>query len=101
MNLDRVGCRVHIRPAPFAEVGFLRAFSAAGRTEHTLLRKSICSPAFRPQASAADPFRDAKRLRLKAGLQTALFILSGRHSRHERLLMPRTFADHSRAAGSL
>jgi hypothetical protein len=39
VNLDRVGCLGYMRPAPFAEVGFLRAFKAAGRTEHTLLRK--------------------------------------------------------------
>src|SRR5215510_16482255 len=35
------------------------------------VRGSVRSPAFRPQASDADPFRDAKRFRLKAGLRTA------------------------------
>src|SRR5215475_7869947 len=34
--------------------------------------KSVRSPAFRPQASDADPFRDAKPFRLKAGLRKAL-----------------------------
>jgi len=28
---------------------------------------AVCSPAFRPQASGANPFRDAKRLRPKGG----------------------------------
>src|SRR5262245_37192795 len=37
---------------------------------------TVRSPAFRPQASDADPFRDAKRFRLKAGLRTALFIFT-------------------------
>src|SRR5215831_13612198 len=32
-----------------------------------LLRKSVRSPAFRPQASDADPSRDATRLRPKGG----------------------------------
>src|SRR5215470_4602291 len=31
----------------------------------------VRSPAFRPQASDANPFRDAKRFRLKAGLRNA------------------------------
>src|SRR5262247_2403203 len=38
------------------------------------LLEQFRSPAFRPQASDADPFRDVKLFRLKAGLQTALFI---------------------------
>src|SRR5215471_7627147 len=37
----------------------------------------VSSPAFRPQASDADPLRDAKRFRLKAGLRTALPFFSG------------------------
>src|SRR5215813_7443907 len=38
-----------------------------------LLRKLVCSPAFRPQASDADPFRDAKRLRPKGGTTNCAF----------------------------
>src|SRR5262249_30287781 len=43
------------------------------RSSHVALRRpermksSVRSPAFRPQASNADPFRDAKRLRPKGG----------------------------------
>src|SRR5215470_12801546 len=52
-----------------------------------LLRKSVCSPPFRRKGSDADTFRNVERFRLKAGLRTALFIVSGRRSlRHERLL---------------
>src|SRR5215510_16072847 len=45
----------------------------------SLLGKAVRSPAFRPQASDAATFRGAKRFRLKAGLRTALFILSSKH----------------------
>src|SRR5215831_12189603 len=49
--------------------------------------KSVCSPPFRRKGSDADTFRNVERFRLKAGLRTALFIVSGRRSlRHERLL---------------
>src|SRR5262245_55552260 len=34
------------------------------------MKSAVRSPAFRPQASAADQFRYAKRFRLKAGLRT-------------------------------
>src|SRR5262249_12729682 len=34
------------------------------------MKSAVRSPAFRPQASDADPFRDAKPFRLKAGLRT-------------------------------
>src|SRR5262249_24042023 len=38
-----------------------------------LPRKLVRSPAFRPQASDADPFRDAKRLRPKGGTTNCAF----------------------------
>src|SRR5215471_17778814 len=37
---------------------------------YDLLGKTVRSPAFRPQASATDPFRETKPFRLKAGLRT-------------------------------
>src|SRR5262249_56105171 len=46
-------------------IGFLHTVSCG---------KSVRSPAFRPQASDADPFHDAKRFRLKAGLRTAAYV---------------------------
>ena len=60
-------------------VYFLRSFHVALRRPGRM-KSAVRSPAFRPQASDADPLRDAKRFRLKAGLRTALFILPGRRN---------------------
>src|SRR5215510_2762883 len=46
----------------------------------TLLRKSVRSPAFRPQAFGVTEWICVRRFRLKAGLQTAIFILSRRRN---------------------
>src|SRR5262245_13627231 len=61
----------------------LQAIQKLGVHQSLLLRKSVRSPAFR-RKSDPDSFRDAKRFRLKAGLRTALIIVSGRRPRPER-----------------
>jgi hypothetical protein len=47
----------------------IKACVAEGKTD--IGCSIVRSPAFRPQASDVDPFLDAKRFRLKAGLRTA------------------------------
>src|SRR5262245_62775703 len=86
--MNRGAARDGPRPAEFHQADLQELFSSL------FLRKTVRSPAFRPQALDTDPFRYTKRFRLKAGLRTVSIDRVAHHLTAARPRRPT--ADHRR-----